>query len=227
MNDHDQRLKTLLKKFLQEFIQLFFPKWVARFDWSTVEWLEQEIFLDPPRVAAGMSTWWRNCHCWSPSSPPHAPESYVILIHVEIESADSVADVPDSVFGYYSGLRAKHGLPVFPIALYLQVGLDGIGWGIHEEFVWEESFNRFRYPYIGLPALDARAYVDGPNLLGVAAVLMRRCPKNNEPKSKPTQCSVWRLHLNGRPPVFAVRMCRSISSSGRTEFERVRSIIID
>lgn len=49
MVDHDQRFKSLLKAFFAEFIQTFFPAWADRFDFTRVDWLEQEVFTDPPR----------------------------------------------------------------------------------------------------------------------------------------------------------------------------------
>jgi len=42
--DHDQRLKTLLR----EFFELFFPERAARFDFTRIEFLTQEILSDPP-----------------------------------------------------------------------------------------------------------------------------------------------------------------------------------
>ena len=47
--DHDQQFKTLIREFLREFIRLFFPDWYERFDFDNIEWLDKEIFLDPPR----------------------------------------------------------------------------------------------------------------------------------------------------------------------------------
>jgi hypothetical protein len=49
MADHDQRFKSLLKAFFAEFFQVFFPAWADRFDFARVDWLEQEVFTDPPR----------------------------------------------------------------------------------------------------------------------------------------------------------------------------------
>ena len=37
MTDHDQRFKTLLRHFLVEFLQLFYPAWAALFDFRKVE----------------------------------------------------------------------------------------------------------------------------------------------------------------------------------------------
>src|SRR5262249_24741625 len=49
MDDHDQRFKSLLKEFFAEFFQVFFPAWADRFDFPHVDWLEQQVFTDPPR----------------------------------------------------------------------------------------------------------------------------------------------------------------------------------
>ncbi len=48
MDDYDQRFKSLLRQFLPEFFELFFPDWANRFDFSGTESLEQEALLDPP-----------------------------------------------------------------------------------------------------------------------------------------------------------------------------------
>ncbi len=63
MIDHDQRFKSLLKAFFAEFFQVFFPEWADRFDFSRVEWLEQEVFTDPPRGSAAPSTSSPACRC--------------------------------------------------------------------------------------------------------------------------------------------------------------------
>jgi hypothetical protein len=46
--DHDQRFKALIREFFGDFLQLFFATWAARFDLSSIEWLVNEVLLDPP-----------------------------------------------------------------------------------------------------------------------------------------------------------------------------------
>ena len=48
MSDHDQRFKSLMREFIAEFFQFFYPHWADRFDFSQIEWLDKEIFTDPP-----------------------------------------------------------------------------------------------------------------------------------------------------------------------------------
>jgi hypothetical protein len=52
--DHDQRLKVLLKEFFEQFFLCFFPRWAERFDFGDVIWIDKELFLAPPTA-----TWTR------------------------------------------------------------------------------------------------------------------------------------------------------------------------
>ena len=80
------------------------------------------------------------------------------------------------MLSYYEQLRRRHGLPVLPIALYLRVGLDGIGWDVYEEKYWDHRLVSFTYAYVGLPGLDGEQYVAGEHLLGVALTALMRVP---------------------------------------------------
>ncbi len=175
MADHDQRFKTLIQTFFAEFLALFLPQWAARFDLSTIEWQMQEGFLDPPEGVRQVMDLIARIKVYQPVQPnPQAPLSSLVLLHIEVESPEGVATFRGRMFDYYPVLRQRWNLPVLPIALYLRVGLDGLGWDVYEEYFWERRLVQFTYPYIGLPALDAWQYVNGPNLLGVAlAALMR------------------------------------------------------
>ena len=80
------------------------------------------------------------------------------------------------MYDAYGQLRRKYGLPVLPIALYLRVGLDGLGIDFYEEHFWELRPIRFEYLYVGLPGLDAVKYVQGENWLGVALAALMKIP---------------------------------------------------
>jgi hypothetical protein len=180
MADHDQRFKTLLQTFFPEFMRLFFPAWAGRFDFGDIKRLNPEVFADPPQgerryldLIAELPT-----RQVLPAQRPGHEDSWIALVHVEIESADKVAPFRPRMFDYFWVLQDRHRLPVLPIALYLRVGLDGVGWEIYEQWFWEHRLVHFEYPYVGLPALDAEEYVGGDNLLGVAlAALMRISPE--------------------------------------------------
>lgn len=101
MPDHDQLFNTLLKEFLPDFFALFFPQWQARFDSRRVEWLEAEFFSDTPRGSRRTvdlvvklplrnlePTWARGARAW------------LSLIHIEVESADGVAEFRERMCWY-------------------------------------------------------------------------------------------------------------------------------
>jgi len=180
MADHDQRFKVLLQEFFAEFFQLFFPDWAERFDFTRIEWLDKEVFTDPPQGDRRYLDLVARLPIRQAVRLPRGEpaESWIVLVHIEIESADTVAPLRRRMFAYYAHLRQSHDLPVLPIGLYLRVGLEGVGWDVYEEYFWEQQVLRFAYAYIGLPALDAEQYVMGENILGVAlAALMQVSPE--------------------------------------------------
>ena len=179
MEDHDQRLKTLIQELFEEFLFLFFDVWAARFKCDQIEWLTQEVFPDPPvgsrhllDLVAKLAT-----REPVPGQRHGEAEQWLALVHLEIESPDRAKPVRHRMFEPYSFLRGKYRMPVLPIALFLQVGLEGIGVDIYEEFFWEFRAVHFEYLYVGLPALDAIEYVEGENLLGVALAALMKIPK--------------------------------------------------
>jgi hypothetical protein len=113
-----------------------------------------------------------------PDAPPprDGVTDLVALIHVEIESRASTVAFRPRMFDYYVQLRRDTEQPVLPIALFLRVGMDGIGWDAYEEYFWEWRIIRFEYAYVGLPALPGESYATGENLLGVALSALMRIP---------------------------------------------------
>jgi uncharacterized protein DUF4351 len=177
--DHDQRLKVLLKEFFKQLFHCFFPVWAERFDFTTIDWLDKEVFLAPPqgeKRQLDLVARLRLC----PGVPPPRPgvTDLLALVHVEVESRLSAVALRPRMFEYYVQPERDTGLAVLPIGLFLRVGLDGVGWDAYEEYFWEHRILRFEYAYVGLPALDAEHYVTGENLLGVAlSTLMRVSPE--------------------------------------------------
>jgi hypothetical protein len=167
--DHDQRLKVLLKEFFEAFFTCFYPHWAARFEFTDIDWLDKELFLAPPQGERRQLDLVARLRLRPDAPPPREGQTdLVALIHVEVESRDTVVAFRPRMFDYYVQLRRDTGLPVLPIALFLRVGLKGIGWDAYEEHFWEEEIVRFRYAYVGLPGLPGEAYATGENLLGVA-----------------------------------------------------------
>jgi hypothetical protein len=175
--DHDQRLKVLLKEFFEQFLRYFFPDWAARFDFGELTWLDKEVFLAPPQGEKRQLDLVARLRL-QPEAPPPQPgrTELLALVHVEVESRASLQPSRPRMFEYYVQLRRDSGLPVLPIGLFLWVGLDGVGWDAYEEHFWEHRLLRFEYAYVGLPALEAEAFVSGETLLGVALSSLMRVP---------------------------------------------------
>jgi hypothetical protein len=176
--DHDQRFKTLIKVFFAEFLLLFFKDWAARLDASAVVWLDKEVFPDPPEGKRGALDLVGKLPARQgvPGHRPGEPESWLALVHIEIESPDKATPLRPRMFDAYVHLRREHRLPVLTIGLYLRVGLDGVGIDRYEEHFWELRPIRFEYLYVGLPGLDAVQYVQGDNWLGIALAALMKIP---------------------------------------------------
>ena len=105
--------------------------------------------------------------------------SALALIHLEVESADSVTDIERRLPAYYFHLRRTHGKPVLPLVLYLKVGLGGVGVRVIDDPPGGEPVLSMRYRYVGLPGLPADDYLTGGSWLGVALSALMRTPKEN------------------------------------------------
>ncbi len=175
MADHDQRMKTAVREFAAEFQDLVVPAWTGRFDLTAPEWQQQEVYLDPPR---GERRHIDLVALVSVTQP--VEESNQALLHVEVESADSLTDLRGRMPRYRHALAYRHNLPVLSLALYMNVGLEGRGWDEAVAHFWEQKVDGTSWAYLGLPALDALTYVEGANILGVALSVLMRCPEDRK-----------------------------------------------
>jgi len=172
--DHDQLFKTVVRVFFPEFLHLFFPAQAARFDLSAVKWLDKEVFSDPPDGPRHVLDMVAELNAVGTEGG-----TTLALIHVEVESAESVTDIERRLPAYYFHLRRAHGKPVMPLVLFLKVGLDGVGIREIHDPPNGEAVMTLRYRYVGLPGLSAAEYLAGEDLLGVALSALMRTPKDN------------------------------------------------
>ena len=116
--DHDQQFKTLIREFLREFIRLFFPDWSERFDFDKIEWLDKEIFLDPPQGETRGPGPWRRVPVRQvvASQRPGESDSWIVLIHIEVEADDRQTRLRPRMHDYYKGLHDRYRLPVWSLA---------------------------------------------------------------------------------------------------------------
>ena len=129
--DHDQRFKEMLREFVRELLRLYWPSLSARFASDAVQWQSQEVFTNPPLGQV------RRVDLLAiVTEHPDAKTTRDSILHIEVESANSLTEVRKKIGYYYPGIRTKHNLPVITLALYLHVGLVGVGW---DEYVEEEQ----------------------------------------------------------------------------------------
>jgi hypothetical protein len=126
--DHDPRLKVLLKEFFEAFFQCFFADWAERFEFADIDWLDKELFLAPPQGEKRQLDLVARLRL-KPGAPPirAGVADLVALVHVELESRASTVVFRPRMFDYYVQLRRDTGLPVLLIAVFLRLGLEGIG----------------------------------------------------------------------------------------------------
>ena len=182
--DHDQRFKSMIREFFPEFMQLFLPTWATQFDFASAKWLEQEVLPDPPegeRHILDLVAKLRTVENLTSRTTATADE-WLAMVHVEIESDDRTTRLKPRLPRYYHHLRDKHRLPVLPIALYLSVGMEGIGTDTVIEYFGDMEVMRFRYLYIGLKSLDALEYARGENWLGVALSALMNAERDQWPQ---------------------------------------------
>ena len=164
---HDQRFKELLHAFLQDFLKLFYPRVEKRLDFHNIEFLDSEVFTelrDGSRREADVVAKLR--------TRDGKPE--LVLIHVEVQLRTE-PDVNERMFEYYSLLRARYKLPIFPIVVYLRRGKKGLAIEEYREKLFEMEILRFRYESVRLARLDAEEYLERGGPVGAAlAALMDR-----------------------------------------------------
>ena len=164
---HDQRFKELLRLFLRPFLEHFFPDIAGHLDLSSPEFVDKELFEDPPEGSHRIADLVARV-----TTKDGEPE--LLLVHIEVQ-ADRKGDVPARMFDYYALLRRTYRLPVVPLVIYLRGGHDRL---THEEYrdtLFGRETLRFRYHCLVLARLNAEEHVgsDEPLLAGLAALMDR------------------------------------------------------
>jgi hypothetical protein len=162
---HDRIFKEFLRRFLPEFLTLFFPKEAARLEFSTLIFLDKELVINLPELPVRITDVIAEVH-------RKDGESEVIIVHVEVEARNK-RRLPRRMFEYYSLLRLSRQKPVLPLALVLIPNAGGLKWQAYSETLFEHELLRFIYGQVGLRDLPGEIYVSQGNPVAAAlAVLM-------------------------------------------------------
>ncbi|MBM3236024.1 hypothetical protein FJZ31_06960 [Candidatus Poribacteria bacterium] len=77
------------------------------------------------------------------------------------------------MFRYFSQLRLRQDIPIWPIVLYMPRACEGLGFETYTETLFGEQFLPFRYWCISLAQLSAEEYLatDNPIAYGLAPLM--------------------------------------------------------
>jgi hypothetical protein len=105
--DHDQRFKNLIKVFFREFLLLFFKEWAARLEVEAVEWLDKEVFPEPPEGTRHILDLVGKLPTkeTTPGQRPGESDQWLALVHIEIESPDKATPLRPRMFDAYVLLK--------------------------------------------------------------------------------------------------------------------------
>lgn len=109
MTDHDRLFKELLTTFFVEFLELFFPEVLTYLDTEQLEFIDKELFTN---VTSG-DTYEADII----AKAPFRNQPTFFIIHVE-HQAQPCEGFNLRMYRYFALLHFKHGLPIYPIALF-------------------------------------------------------------------------------------------------------------
>ncbi len=163
---HDQLFKDLLRAFFREFLELFFLDAAAQLDFSTVTFLDKEVFTDLP-------TGRQRTLDLVAQAQTRDGKRELVLIHVEVESRKKGKPFRQRMLRYYMMLHLRYNLPVLPVVIYLSRGAGGLGTEVYEQTLFGKQVLRFEYWRVGISDLPAEEYLSSNNPLafGLAALM--------------------------------------------------------
>ena len=115
---HDQLFKELLRLFFREFLELFFPNVALQIDFSSVRYLEQEVFTDFPEGDP------RRADTVVEVRTTVGTPEYVVF-HVEAELWRRSL-FRSRMYEYYDLLSRRLKKEIYPIGIYLSPGTGGM-----------------------------------------------------------------------------------------------------
>ncbi len=173
--DHDRLFKELLTTFFVEFVDLFFPALAAYLDRSSVTFLDKEIFTD---VTQG-----ERHHVDLVVQARFRDQPSYFLVHMEPQ-AERRAGFPRRMFGYFSRLHEKYGLPVYPIAVLSYTAPQSEQADEYRVEFPDLSVLTFRFRVVQLNRLDWRNFVDRTSPVVAALMARMRMEQSDQPHVK-------------------------------------------
>jgi hypothetical protein len=151
--DHDQLFKRLLQLFFADFVTAFLPGAAKYLDRRSVQFLDKEIFVSPQRGERHEVDLVARCR--------FKGQAAYFLVHLE-HQARQQAEFGRRMFEYFALLFQRHGLPVYPVAVFSHdravAEPEVFGLGLPDLQVLE-----FRFRVVQLSRLSWRDYLKHRN----------------------------------------------------------------
>jgi len=189
--DHDGNFKKLLTTFFVEFVDLFFPQIRDCLIPESLEFLPQELFLDPtiaisPEEQEGqkrMVDLAARVRVEPGSALDIEGGDIFFILHVDAQ-ASSQTKFNRRMFRYFSRLHDRYDLPVYPIALLsfdepIKEQTDSYTITFPGKTVLD-----FRYEVIQLNRLSWRDYLHNPNPVACALMAKMQIAPEDRPRVK-------------------------------------------
>lgn len=173
--DHDRLFKELLSTFFLEFLDLFFPEVTSYIEPGSLTFLDKEVFTD---VTSG-----EKHEADLVAQLRFAGQRSFFLVHVEAQ-ASSESAFPIRMFRYFARLYEKHGLPVYPVAVFsfsepLRPEPDK-----HVVSFPDFDVLHFRFKTIQLNRFRWRDYLERDNPVAAALMAKMKFTVSERPKVK-------------------------------------------
>ncbi len=210
--DHDRLFKELLTNFFFEFLELFFPE-IARL----IDHRQAPVFLD--KELFGEKDADRRRELDLVARVKLATGDAHFLVHLEPQ-AQKVDDFPEKMFRYFAKLWDRHGLRVYPIAVFAfntpralqetQLGMRFPGLDVLD----------FRFSAVQLNRLEWKAFLEKPNPVASALMARMNFTRAERPRVK-LQCLRLLATLRLDPDKSAL-ISKFVDSYLKLEAEEVR-----
>ena len=161
--DHDRLFKELITTHFDDFLAFAAPQILAVIDRDSNEFLDKELYSDLVVGDEHMVDILVRVKI--------AGEEMFILIHVENQST-SEADFARRMFDYFTRLRARFGIPVYPIAIFSFDTPQRPEPCVYTETTFGLNVVRYEFQPIQLNRMNWRDYIGTDN--PVAAALMAK-----------------------------------------------------
>jgi len=173
--DHDRAFKELLSTFFIEFAELFLQDVVEYLDASSIEFLDKEVFTD---VLAGEK------HEVDLVVKARLREQETFfLIHVE-NQASAQSNFPQRMFTYFARLHEKHGLPVYPVALFSYDSPERPEPHQYKVAFPGKTVLQFDYTTIQLNRIPWRRFLNQHNPVATALMVKMKMSPKDRPRVK-------------------------------------------